>query len=154
RFLVSSRNHDVILFASSIGPRDVAKLRALPDVAGIGYGRQLSLVRPDGDFLAVGGALDHGLFHDVDRLRIRAGRAPDPGRPEEVVVGEALAQAQHIRPGDRLPVRSYAQAQVDQLAASEQDGPVPPAGPRMTLRVVGVSRSPIDLSLQGAEGGL
>lgn len=154
RFLVSSRNHDVIVFATSIGPRDVTRLRASPGVAGIGYARQLSLVRPDGDFLAVGGPLDRSLFHDVDRLRIVTGRPPDPGRPEEVVVGEALARTQHLAPGDRLPVASYTQAQIDRLQNDERNGAPPPLGPHVVLRVVGISRSPIDLSLQGAEGGL
>lgn len=70
RFRTSVRSHDVLLFAEDVDRGDVHELRSLPGVAAIGYLRQLALVRPDGDFLAVGGPLDDAMFRDVNRLRI------------------------------------------------------------------------------------
>lgn len=152
RFLESTRTQDVLVFAQDVSPADVAQLRSLPDVAGVGHARQLALVRPDGDFLAVGGAVDDTLFRDVNRLRLVRGRDTAPGATDEVVLGEPLAEASHLGVGDTLAVRSFTQAQVDNGDAAV-DGAVP-AGPDVQLRVVGISRSPLDLSLQGLAGGV
>jgi hypothetical protein len=152
RFRESTRNHDVIVFATDIGRRDVEQLRSLAGVDGIGYLRQLAIVRPGGHFLAVGGPLDGSVFRDVDRLRIVEGRAARPDVPEEVVVPEPLAEASRLRPGDRLPIQSYAP---DQFELADPSLPTPkPKGPALQLRVVGISRSPLDLSLQGQAGGV
>src|SRR5262245_15901654 len=70
RFQDATLSHDVLVFAEGIERRDVTKLRSLPGVEAIGYGRQLAMVRPDGEFLAVGGPLDDATFRDVARLRI------------------------------------------------------------------------------------
>ncbi len=148
RFLDTTRTNHVLVFAEDVGPDDVEELRALPGVQGVGYARQLAMIRPDGEFLAVGGSLDDGLFTDVDRPFLVAGRSADPGAPDEVVVGESLATAEGLAPGDVVPVRSYSQEQVD-----TGDLQVP-AGPELELKVVGIERSAIDLSLQGGEGGV
>ena len=151
RFLETSRNQDVILFADDARPADVAKLRAMPGVDAIGYGRQMTIVLPSGEFLGVGGALDRVLFHDVYRLRIVEGRAVRPGAADEVVIGEPLARASRLRVGQTLDLNSYTPAQVASLAHENVGKPL---GPRIALRVVGISRSPSDLSLQGSAGGL
>lgn len=152
RFQETTRSHDALLFAENINRADVKKLRSLPGVEAIGYLRQLAVTRPDGDFLAVGGPLDGSLFRDIDRIRIVEGRAPRPDVPEEVVVPEPLARQAGLRVGDRLPVQGYTPEQVGNLESNEQ--PPPPEGPKATLRVVGISRLPIDLSLQGRAGGV
>src|ERR1043165_9110942 len=64
RFLEVSRNQDAILFADDVRPADVARLRQMPGVDAIGYARQMTIVRPNGEFLAVGGALDDVVFRD------------------------------------------------------------------------------------------
>lgn len=151
RFIDTSRNHDVILFVDDIRPADVARLRAMPGVEAIGYGRQMSIVLPSGEFLGVGGAIDNSIFHDVDRLRIVQGRSVRPGAADEVVIGEPLARSSGLRVGQVLNLRTFTQAQIRSLIRGES--PVP-AGPRVRLRVVGISRSPGDLSLQGSAGGL
>jgi hypothetical protein len=155
RFQESTRSHDVLLFVSDITRPDVERLRALPGVDAIGYLRQLALTRPDGDFLAVGGPLDGSMFHDVNRLRIVDGRAPRPDVPEEVLVPEPLARQTRLRVGDTLPVQGFTPAQVSSLASDTSDSDLPkPAGPKARLRVVGIGRLPIDLSLQGRAGGV
>jgi hypothetical protein len=123
----------------------------MPGVEALGYARQMTIVRPSGEFVGVGGALDDVLFRDVDRLRIVEGRAAHPGAPDEVVVGEPLARASHVHLGDALDLQSFTPTQVAHFGRS--DFPVP-AGPRLHLQVVGITRSPSDLSLQGSAGGL
>ena len=128
------------------------KLRSLPGIAAVGYLRQLAMTRPDGDFLAVGGPLDGAMFHQVNRLRIINGHAPRPDVPEEVVVPEPLAGQAHLRVGDSLPFKS---SLPKQIATITSDADLPePKGPAATLRVVGISRLPIDLSLQSRSGGV
>jgi hypothetical protein len=154
RFQESVRSHDVLLFAEGIGPADVAELRSLPGVTAVGYLRQLALVRPDGDFLAVGGPLDGSMFRDVNRLRIVDGRAPRPDVAEEVVVPEPLARQAHIRTGDVVPVQGFSPEQIGTIVSGSNEPLPKPDGPQVQLRVVGISRLPIDLSLQGRAGGV
>lgn len=155
RLIESTRNEDVLVFAEDVSPAQVERLRALPGVEALGHVRQLALVRPDGEFLAVGGALDDVVFRDVARLRIVEGRAFARGAADEVVVPEPIARANGLAPGDVLTLRSFTQDQVDALVGGPASDAVPePAGPRVVLRVVGVSRTPIDLSLQGTAGGV
>ena len=124
------------------GRRSVGR-RAAPVDAGSRRCRVRASARagpPDGQFLAVGGPLDDSLFRDVDRLRIVAGRTPRVDAPDEVVIGEALAQKARLGLGDVVPVKSYTPSQV---AASPNGGGTPAAGrTEVRLRVVGISRSP------------
>jgi hypothetical protein len=153
RFQESSRNHDVLVFAEGVDGEDVRRLREQPGVDAIGYARQLAMIRPDGEFLAVGGAVDDSLFRDVDRLRIVAGRAPRPEVPEEVVIPEPLASDEHLRPGDTIVTRSFSPPQLADIPNDATELPAP-KGPKAELHVVGISRLPIDLGLQGSNGGV
>src|SRR5215471_19000080 len=85
-------------------------------------------------------------------MRIVEGRAAAPGAANEVVIDEPLAHASRLSVGQTLDIDSYTPDQTAKLARDEQVGK--PAGPRITLRVVGISRSPSDLSLQGSVGGV
>lgn len=58
----------------------------------------------------------------LDALKLRRGRNVEPGRPDEVVVLEAFADAHHLQPGDALPAVLN--------------------GTRRELHVVGVAMSP------------
>jgi len=151
RFLESSRNQDAIVFANDVRPADVARLRAMPGVEAIGYAAQLAIISPNRQFLGVGGARDDAIFRDILRLRIVEGRAVRPGAADEVVIGEPLARADRLHVGQVLELESFTPAQV---ASFERDDFPVPAGPHVRLRVVGISRTPSDLSLQGSAGGL
>ena len=152
RFIEDSRNQDVLVFATDVRPADVAKLRTLPGVDAIGYIRAMSVLH-EGDFLAAGGALDDSVFHSIARLRLIVGRPVRTGATDEVVVGEALAKRLGLRVGATLPLQSFTQAQIDAIAAGGDPQPAP-AGPDLRLRIVGISRTPVDLSLQGSDGGI
>jgi hypothetical protein len=153
RFQETTRNHDVLVFAQGVDRRDVTELRSRPGVEAVGYLRQLAMIRPDGEFLAVGGPLDDVLFRDVGRLRIVEGREPRPGVAEEVVVPEPLARQSNLRVGDSFRVRAWTQEQLEGVGNDLAELPEP-LGASAELRVVGISRLPIDLSLQGQSGGV
>jgi hypothetical protein len=153
RFQDATLNHDVLLFAEGIKPADVARLRAMDGVEAVGYLRQLAMVRPDGDNLALGGPLDDSMFRDVARLRIVDGRMPDPDDPSQVVVPEPLSRITGLEVGDSFRVRAWTQEQLDEVGGALVDLPEP-MGPTVKLRVIGISRLPIDLSLQGRAGGV
>lgn len=152
RFLTASRSQHVLVFAQHATPADVTRVRALPGVEAVGYARGLTLVRSDGEFLASGGPLDDALFRDVYRPRIVKGRAPRPDATDEVALGESQASSVGLGVGDTLRLRSYHPDQVEAMRAGSQR--VTPAGPTLRLRIVGISRTPVDLSLQGADGGI
>jgi hypothetical protein len=153
RFQDATLSHDVLVFAEGIERRDVLELRSLAGVEAVGYGRQLAMIRPDGEFLAVGGPLDDVALRDVARYRIVDGRKPRPDRPEEVVVPEPLARQTKLRVGDSFRVRAWSQEQLEGVGNDAPDLPEP-KGASAKLHVVGISRLPIDLSLQGRAGGV
>lgn len=81
----------------------------IADLAGVatvqaGISSQVTLDIPGLDEPASGlvrSVPDHGL-PDLNRLFLRAGRWPDPERRDEVLVGEAFANANGLDPGDSI----------------------------------------------------
>src|SRR4051794_40789530 len=155
RFITSTPSPDVILLSHDIPPSDAPRVRAIRGVIAVARARFLALVKPDGSPLDVGfaiaGPLDDHLFDDIYRLRIVDGRDTAPGAADEVVLGEPFARLIHRGVGDTLHVASYSQAVVDQIRQGKT--PPRPRGPGLRLHIVGISRAPSDLSLQGVTGG-
>ena len=155
RFLEWTRSQDVLVLGHGIDAEDVSRIRALPGVEAVGVGRIMALAGPDGDLLgggAVFAPLDDVLGRDIYRIRIIAGRAPSEGVAEEIALSETLARTTGVGVGDVLPVGSYTQEQLEQLRTGSDVSE--PAGPRVSLRVVGISRSPDDLNVQSSDGGV
>src|SRR5262249_57523846 len=73
----------------AVDPR-IAKL-ALIDIQGFAE-------PASGQFVSIADACDHGL----NRLYIRSGRLPEPGRSDEIVVNEPFARAHGFIEGSRL----------------------------------------------------
>jgi hypothetical protein len=138
------------IFGHGISDADVATLRALPGVQGIGLARQFT-AEVDGQFISLGGPLDDKVGRTIERPRLLEGRRPHQDRVDEIALPERLAQLAHLRVGDTLTISSYSPADVVQL---ETNGQGDPTGPKVRLRVVGITRSASDLSIEGAEGGL
>ena len=154
RFSEATRAYDVLVFYTKLQPSAVAKLRRLPGVETIGEVRTLAITFGDGTFIPAGGPEDDVVLHDIARPRIIEGRSTDPDVAEEIVVGEPLARQRGLKPGDTFQLRSYTREQIDALTA-EVGAPIPdPEGPAVRMRVVGISRLPIDLSQQGESGGI
>jgi hypothetical protein len=71
-----------------------------------------------------------------------AGRLPDERRPDEAVVDEELASRRHLAVGSSWRVGLYTTAQLDQIGG---ESVTPPAGPPVTLSIVGIVRHPGDV---------
>ena len=91
------------------------------------------------------------LFQTVERPVILAGRMANPSRADEVVVSPHFMSAHHLRVGDTLTLHLSSPAQA---AAGVDASQTPPAGPRVTVRIVGVGRTPFFLDGPGDSGGL
>ena len=84
-------------------------------------------------------------FRAIDRPLMVAGRFPDPRRAFDAAVNELAAERLHLGVGSRLTLYAYSQKQACDLTGAA--GPLPaPAGPRFTVRVVGIARLPSDVN--------
>ena len=66
---------------------------------------------------------------------------------------EPLARAGDVAIGDTITLRAYTQDQIDAVLIGGAF-PEKAEGPRVPLRVVGITREPQDLSIQGSGGGV
>ncbi|MFY9773472.1 MAG: hypothetical protein WAK28_02745, partial [Trebonia sp.] len=132
---------------------DWAKVRALPEVTALGlfavyYGAAVEGM--DGVDLGFPPANADAL-QTVERPVVLAGRMANPGRADEAVVTPHFLTAHHKHIGDILTLRLSTPAQA---AAGIDASQTPPAGPRVTVRIVGVTKSPFGLDSPGDSGGV
>ena len=96
---------------------------------------------PDYNFYAFVRPLDGG-GPVMNAPVLSAGRPLDPARLDEVVISELLASRLHVTVGDPLPIESMS---ADWMNNAYNGGEVGPTdGPRMTMTVVGIMRTPSD----------
>ncbi len=135
---------DVTVEVSDADPAAVEQIAGLPAVAESeafsvvfvvvdGVEHDISLLIPDGD---QGG-------ETIGRDRLVRGRRPVPGDGDEAVVNELTAEVTGVDVGERIRVATMT---AEQIAAEDY---VPPRGPALDLRVVGVTRGPGDLIAGG-----
>jgi ABC-type lipoprotein release transport system permease subunit len=140
-------------------PGYIDRLRRLPQVADLGLASVAFLVpdmgppRPTSSDIAPLMSTDGRFGWTVNRPLILAGRRPDPGRAEEVVLSESLARRWRMRPGDTVRLRALTWKQAEQTLAGEM---VTPTGLAFTLQVVAIGRLPNDVSTvyQDVQGSL
>jgi ABC-type antimicrobial peptide transport system permease subunit len=142
---------DLTVFIPHVDEHDLRVLRALPGVEAMARAKQLTSF-VNGGFASVGGPLDAGVGRTVDKPRVVAGRRPRQDRAREIAVPETFAHAQHVGVGDEITIHGFSPAQVEELASGSSV--FEPHGPKVRLRVVGITRAPSDLSIEGASGGL
>jgi hypothetical protein len=95
----------------------------------------------------------HGVYGiDIDRPRVLAGRLPDPGSPDEILLNEQAARLTGLAVGDRIPVRTWTQD--DLMALFENQGFPGFNGPELDLRIVGIGRTPEELPGEVRRGSL
>src|SRR5688572_13349244 len=154
RFTVSTRSYDVLVFFREVGPSTAAHVKAISGVEAVALVHAPAVQLANGTFVAAGAPTDDVVFRDIARTRIVAGRDVAAGAAEEIVIGEPLAQQQGLGVGDSLELVTFTPAQIQALIG-EVGTPIPePNGPRISMKVVGISRSPVDLSQQGDAGGI
>ncbi|HKY14583.1 MAG TPA: ABC transporter permease [Microthrixaceae bacterium] len=131
----------------------LAALRSTPGVAAVGELRAFGTLPVDApDFTAMAAAIDDQFGQTVDRSRLVAGRRTDPDEALEVTVNELLAERLALEPGDHLAVNTWSPDQVATIVSGGDPGAF--AGPRLTMRVSGIERRPLDLGIRGSSGGL
>ncbi|PZF84928.1 ABC transporter permease [Jiangella anatolica] len=117
---------------------DWAAVRALPQVTTLStFGSApyvVDGVPPD----SLGGAVGLDTMVTVERPVALAGRLPDPHRPDEMVVTPRFVEAYGLDVGDAVTIRLY---RPESFAAFRADPSLPPDGPVVEARIVGVVRS-------------
>ena len=153
RFEQASRSADVEFDAGPVTPAQVDELRRVPGVAAVGQLEQLTLISRSGpftnQFLPSAAQIDRRFGTEVDRPRIIDGRAARLDVVDELTISESLASLLHVGVGDRLSFASFSPADIDQ-----SDSAIHSHGPRVTFRIVGIVRRPLDLGGRGATGGV
>jgi hypothetical protein len=152
RFNAYSRSASVEL---NVGTPTTAQLDAFsrsPGVAAVAELNAYPLLVPGQTSLPVAAPVDDRFDRAVDRSRLVAGRRQNPNDPNEVTIGEGLAERLHLGPGDILEAGSLTPAQLEALFSQRDPGAA--AGPALHLRVVGIVRRPLDLGDRAAVGGI
>ena len=85
-------------------------------------------------------------FRAIDRPLMIAGQFPDPRRPFDAAINASAAQRLHLSVGSWLTLYAYSQAQVLTCGFGAAGEPAAPAGPRFTVRVVGIAALPADVN--------
>jgi ABC-type lipoprotein release transport system permease subunit len=153
RFETQSRTSNVEVDVGDASAADIGRFRRSPGVAAAAQLYQFTMVSPGKNSLSVAAQVDDRMGRTVDRARILEGRAANLRRAGEVTIGEQLAKELHLGVGDRLRFASYSPADIDVLRV-DNSRVVPPHGPPVSLRVVGIVRRPLDLGGRGAAGGV
>jgi ABC-type lipoprotein release transport system permease subunit len=144
RLLRSAKAPDVMVFSEVGGDSTFAKippaeLARLPEVAEVGTGASLAVVRPAAVTVIV--PADATIGSTMFRRKMLAGRQPRADRADEMSISFVLAQARHLGVGDRL--------QVD-VAAPSPSGQ--PATRTFTFHIVGVDAAPSEFPPQHGTG--
>ena len=133
-------------------PAEMKTFRRTPGIEALALAHGYSLVVGNNEGTAVAVPVDSAFGNVVDRARIIKGRRPDPKASNEGTVGEQLAKQLHLHLGSDLLAVSYTQPQITKAFSGGDPGP--PAGPDVPIRVVGISRAPLDLGVRAASGGV
>ena len=151
RFQNETLAPNLTIFVPTVDDAVIDELRAVPGVEAIGVGRQYSVTIDDA-FISAGGAADANFGRTVDRARVLEGRRARPDRADEVVLPEKFAKATGAKVGDTVTLHGFTPTQIQEVLAGSNV--TEPQGPEVPLTVVGITRVPSDLSLEGGTGGV
>src|SRR4051812_15965595 len=141
RFVTYSRpGHGVVLG----DPAAFSGISRLPEIEATTRGARLAMLvvnrRPGLGFLNSLAIEDLGFSRPI----IVDGRLPDPKRIDEVVINPAAATHGHLHVGSTLRLHAFSAQQGKSILRGID---APPAGPIVKVHVVGIVRSPADLSV-------
>jgi hypothetical protein len=139
------------LAATSLAPLPAAaRVLRLPQVAAFMRSPYLFISSSPAGFdvgsVNVTASADAQGYRAIDRPLMVAGRFPDPRRPFAAAINATAAERLHLGVGSRLTLYAYSQAQVLTCGFGAASRPAAPAGPRFTVRVVGIARLPSDVN--------
>ena len=118
---------------------DWAPVRDLPQVAALStFGGAAYVVDEVPDEAVSGVVSGEDAMRAVERPVVLAGRAPDPERADEVAITASFEESFGLGVGDAVTIRLFQQ---ESAAAWRDDPSVPPDGPVVEARIVGVIQS-------------
>jgi ABC-type lipoprotein release transport system permease subunit len=151
RFNDYSRPADVEIYSGRPTTDQIREFRRTPGITALARVRGYALGR---EYPAIGAPVDDALDHTIDRSILVAGRYPDPSSATEATIAESVADNLHLQPGSSYTTTAYTQEQIDRAFSGEETGDPPPAGPRISIDIVGIVRRPLDLGAAGESDGL
>jgi ABC-type lipoprotein release transport system permease subunit len=149
RYFATSIPYDLELYAPSL---DGGELRAIPNVERADVSAYLGgvYVGLDGTTGSIPRGINGIVFEpdSVDpTIQVLDGRTPEPAEPTEVAVNQAFVREFGLGVGDDVTMRMFATDQYDDVTAGRYD----PRGPRYTMHITGVVRTPPDIAVDEVE---
>ena len=151
RFRAASRAADLQVVTGVSPPAARHAFAQSAGVAAVGVLYQFTMTKTGNDNLPITAAIDDRFGDVVDRPRVLSGRLPHPNEVDAVAIGEKLSQTLHARVGQSFTLGSYSPADDEKLRAGQ---PVNASGPKITMKVVGLVRRPLDLAGRADNGGM
>jgi hypothetical protein len=132
-------------------PAFTARVRTLPGVRAIGASEvwAAGLVQDRRGGIPVVATVDGDFGRVIDRTILVAGRRARGAH--EIVLPSNVAGRLHLKVGAQVRIATYSDDQLDALQSGQD---VPPHGPTIPLRVVGIDRGVRDLTTQGEKTGI
>jgi hypothetical protein len=153
RFTAFSHPAEAEVFFTDATPAQLADFGRDPRVGDFAPLRQYVITADQfGDSLpSFAAPIDDRFGTLVDRPRVIRGRAADNDRVDEITLSEDMARRLRLDIGDTFEGDSITPSQVAISRRGEDPGP--PAGPHLSLHIVGIMRRPFDLAPRGSAGG-
>jgi hypothetical protein len=162
RFLDFSETPDVLAL---FGDESFTGSRALLRLPEVEEGERVAafLMFPERGYIGWGASVDGKIPYEFARSRVIRGRIPPPESPDEVALPEPVASLLHVDVGDVFRLYAPSGSQLDCML-TEGGEQVPGCeflerafdgenvnvevldGPELQLRVVGITRSPLDVA--------
>ncbi len=145
RFFATTIPYDLELYAPTLTVEDVG---AIPGVKRADVSAYLGAVyvEPDGTTGSVPRGINGIVFEpdSVDpTMRLLDGTTPDPSEPGAVAVNEAFVREFGVGVGDDVTMQMFATDQYADVTAGRYE----PRGPRYTVHIAGVVRTPPDIAV-------
>lgn len=136
RFRVWTNGADLTMF-NAANPVDFAQVKKLPEVATAGEASFAWLVGENGesDLDPVFSTDPRAFTTTFDRPKLLAGRRPDPAKADEASITPPAQRVTGLRVGSSIALGSLSP---DQLEAAFEGRDLEPAGPTVTVRIVGI----------------
>lgn len=139
----------------SAPPKDFNAIAKLPEVAATESGAFMLLAPLDRTgrvvrsyVISTLALVNHLHF---SRPLVLAGRLPGANEADDVVVNPSAALDGHLHVGDQVRLRAFTPASAQRVLQGTNEAPT---GPKIVVRVVGIVRTPSDLSVAPAAPGV
>lgn len=152
RFIRADGSPDAVVALQALDSmHGVQEVRRLPEVDRAGVAVQLAALpyAKNQSYLPLLAPTDNIFGTSIWRGLVVDGRRPDPTAADEILLSEAHARLLGAHVGDYVPLLAFDQRQADDCLRSDQPPPECKrlsTTPRLSVRVVGVVRTAIDLN--------